>query len=761
MGGWLEQKLNEVGKGLEHVGTVIVDGIEHAGRVVDQTLDRWMGGGERTIVATSIARAVPDKFILSSVATGVSVALHSDGEVLDYVLEYMSGGMGVKAERMHAYAKSTYTYGTPYSRTLLPMDSKPQALTLISEELGFTVVPTYFYIGPPNLLHVGWETLVASHGYNSLTNQLGVLSGTLGTAVYLQDMVVVTGSASTGKLSADVLMNKDVGANAGVTPFRPQLDYIRGVSPNISDMGVLGDRLRVDYVYTTTVPVVISGVTVNQEQRVDASFYISLNDYSNADTYYQVGYKDALNKRKFWSYKIGTGTHPALDSSFDAEYDPLGNFFPFVYLRHNGAPASTDHSSSEYRTSRKLVKYLGMDYDTTVANINSNPDIPQVVQAMLMFAVPAVTSNPIEQRYLFDFFEQIYFEAHASNPTQYAHAASFGIADKRYRIALNIPRISRTRNGGVLGPVGNVSSYTAPYAVTVAELATYGDPLGISHVYRKQVSPGYYDEVIVSMMTLTYAVSGGYVTVASGTHANLLIPIDLNISKEYGITDREVLYARSMHYVFNALSVTYVHWYQTQLFSFLLLAAAIILSVVSLGESIAAYQALGLSLLAATSIALVIMIINTILIRFAVRLFIKAVGKDLALATAVALALYGAKDAIQAGGVQGAPMAKDLLVLSSNISNGVGESYAEDLKSVHNDREAYNKLIKERNSELESANALLERTSTLSPFVIFGEKPEDYFNRTVHAGNIGVTGIDMCTSYVDIALTLPKLSETI
>ena len=62
---------------------------------------------------------------------------------------------------------------------------------------------------------------------------------------------------------------------------------------------------------------------------------------------------------------------------------------------------------------------------------------------------------------------------------------------------------------------------------------------------------------------------------------------------------------------------------------------------------------------------------------------------------------------------------------------------------------------------LESAQDLLEPSQLLHPFIIFGESPNDFYNRTVHSGNIGTMAISSITNYVDLSLTLPKFSETV
>lgn len=57
------------------------------------------------------------------------------------------------------------------------------------------------------------------------------------------------------------------------------------------------------------------------------------------------------------------------------------------------------------------MKYLGMNYGDLADSINQNPDIDDVEQALFMMGVPADTTNEVEQRYLFDFFNRAYVES--------------------------------------------------------------------------------------------------------------------------------------------------------------------------------------------------------------------------------------------------------------------------------------------------------------------------------------------------------------
>ena len=76
-------------------------------------------------------------------------------------------------------------------------------------------------------------------------------------------------------------------------------------------------------------------------------------------------------------------------------------------------------------------------------------------------------------------------------------------------------------------------------------------------------------------------------------------------------------------------------------------------------------------------------------------------------------------------------------------------------------QEDYQELVTQQSTLLENAEKLLEQQTLLSPFLVFGESCSDYFNRTAHSGNIGVLGLDAITNYCDVALTLPKLSQTL
>jgi hypothetical protein len=140
---------------------------------------------------------------------------------------------------------------------------------------------------------------------------------------------------------------------------------------------------------------------------------------------------------------------------------------------------------------------------------------------------------------------------------------------------------------------------------------------------------------------------------------------------------------------------------------------------------------------------------------------VKALGMDLALILAVVLAMTGFFKAINAGSIKGAPWAIELLQTANGLVKAVGANISDLMQGIADEYSSLALLQTEAEKEFERAQKLLENNTHLNPFVIFGESPDDYYNRTIHSGNVGVIGISAISTYVDQALRLPELSDTL
>lgn len=746
---------------------------------------------KRTYVGTSVSRVIEDKLLPDALKSGLTKALMGNEDIPETMVESLIGSVGIRAEQMYEYGRTKYVHGLPSGQFLAAVDGKDEVTAIISAAEGVPITLLYSHYRPRNFYHIGWQTLTHSYGYNPETNEITGLSPMNDHPVYLDDMTVVVPAASLAEYEAKALEQWGPPATAGYTPLRKNQSYTGGLrkhTPVVADPAATEPFIRVRYIWV----VLDSGVTPEGDYQPPTTqtgyFDISLSSYSSTGDYFHVKWI-SNGTIKYAMYLTGSGTYPQLDAIFNRPAEVGGTFFPFAYFRYNYVSENANKTTQEYKTSKKLVKYLGLQYDKVADAINESPNIAEVMQAMMIMAVPATTTNPLEQRYLFEFFDDLFYAGpNQFNTPNWANIVatqtttsditqtSLVIQDKRFKMALSNSGIFKKLTAAKIGKVGSYSS--SMEEVMVEEqystgwfnddaIATRMIPVKV-HVYKKQVSSTMCEEIRVVNLRSMYHVFGEYTVTAGATDSILLVPLDHSITGEYSISDREELYSRAMHYVFNSVHVVTLEWYQQGWFSFLMTAVAVVVTIYSFGTSSGPMSALMSAItsgsavaISAAALALLQQFLIGMVVGYALRLFAKAVGADIAILISIAALAYGGYQVYQAGSVAGAPWAKELLQLSSNLTKATMDNVKSDMKNLLGEYETFNLFKDQATKELEAANKLLEHSHRLDPFVIFGESPNDFYNRTVHSGNVGTLGISAISKYVDIALTLPKMNETI
>lgn len=729
-------------------------------------------------VGTSVVRAIGDEAMPNSVRSGATKGLFSgDDQFVENVLEDVAAGLGVTTARMYNYGKNKYLYGVP-SGAVLESQSGAETVRQEIERLnGQAATIGYYHFGVFNNLHVGWVKLVSEHGYNPVNNQIDRLTAEIGYPVYLTNMAVVVTDATLMELENGSLEQWGAPANSGsqVTGnpvYDKALREINALKPPIVfelDESVTEDYLRVEYEWIDPV------AKVNKK----GVFRMNMHGYDNESEYHQVRYTLADGTVHYFIYKQGSGTFPAVEAIYDPKYANNGSYMPFTYFRYEKKNGAEDPTTEWCKQSRRMLKNVGMDYEEVANAINENPDIDDVEQAMLIFAVPAVTKNQMEMRYLFDYFKQlreVTKNATPGNKQDFGSLFTSGllnsivIQDKRFKMALSFKNITRKM---VTGNIGKIGSFTSGYAKTVdveegKNVATGNKVLWSSnqhnHWYRKQVSATVYEEIRVFNLKMTYHIFQQYTAVGDEEDAILLVPLDISLTKKYSLPQREELYARSMQYVFNSKVVTKVKWYQQGWFRIFMLVVAIVVTVVSYGsawQSIGAALAAGTITVGAVVYMLAVGLLKYFLVAYALKLFVRLVGPEFAFIVAIVAAAAGAYQAIEAGSIAGAPWAKELIQISTGLTRGINLELEREFGKLSAEADEFKEFADAETAKLKEAQDLLSSNNWLTPLVIFGEKPNDFYNRTVHSGNIGVQGIEAVAQYVDIALTLPTLSDTL
>jgi hypothetical protein len=711
----------------------------------------------KTSVSTSVSRVLLDSSIVPSVKTGViNSVISGDDQLVENVLEVLIAGLGTTTERMYQSAKKNYVYGLPSAQLISSTAGRSTIEDIIRAVIHPTASVMYSQAGTPNFLHRAWMGLVTNHGYDSNSNKLGALTTTKGTPVYLADIVVVTTPTTATSFPKESLVQWGVSAKAGYQPNKVSgFGTVILPTPSRLDPAALIEYAEVSYSWQEPVPVLVSGVTIQRNTTFTESFRIELGGLTSADDYMHVKYVYA-GKEGYWLYKIGSGAQPSVDALFATAHTALGSFFPFIYFRHLSEATSSAPTSLAYKQSVKLTKYIGMKFDDISEGIHANPDVSKIDQAFLTMSVPPITSDPVERQYLFDFFSKLFFASGGSVEASSAlnllgstdvGRVSLAIQDSRFSMALSCAGVFKNKRTGVAAAVGE---YTSSYA-------------NDCYTYSHQITDAVYEEVKVYDLQLTYNMWGGYSTVGNDAGPTLLIPLDHSITNNYTTMVNEILYARSLHYVINARTRQEVKWYQSEFFQNLIYVAAIVITVWTWGSdggALIAAVAAGTMTLSAALMIVAMGILKQVVIAAVITLFVEAVGVDVAFIVAIAAVMYGGFKAFEAGSIKGSPTALKLLEVSSNLAQGISSVSVKAMNGLYQEAQAFSLLADAKTKELEEKQKLLETTSILSPMVFFGESPNDFYNRTVHAGNIGMLGIDSISSYVTVSLTLPDIDAT-
>ena len=746
---------------------------------------------KRTTVGTSVNRVIKDAALPDAARSGLTTALFSGDDIAGSVMEALIGSVGVRAERMYEYGRTLYTHGLPSGQFHSAVDGLAEVTAVLTALEGASAFVEYSHYRSPNLLHIGWLNLLAYYGYDPLTNELVARSTVEGHKVYLDNMTVVVPASKLAEYQAGALELWGPPVTAGYTPTRKFQDgtgKLRAHTAVVADSLATVPYIKVDCIWDKGPPLAINAPLYNQALQLEySSFNIPVSGYDTKADYYHVKYTIGGNP-KYWMYKGGSGTYPTLDAVFNRPPAINGTFFPFAYFRYNYLSQVANKTTDEYKTSKKLLKYLSMDYDQVADAINASPSITDVMQAMLVMAVPANTSDELERRYLFKFFDNLFYSSsnQLASPTWSAIASiqtgipdlaknTLVIQDKRFKMGLSNDGVYKQF---IVANIGNIGSHTSSVEEILVDeeysfgfieggTATRQIPIKV-HVYKKQVSSTLCEEIRVVNLKMVYYVFDTYTVTADETDDTLLIPIDRSITSEYSTTDREIIYSRSLHYVFNSVQTITLEWYQQSWFSSLMTVVAVVVAIVRLGSAtgpaaalMSAIAAGSSALITAAALALLQQLLIGMLIGYVLKLVAKAVGGDIAILLAVAAMAYGGYKAFSAGSISGAPWARELLEVSSGLSKAVSSNLSDMTKDLLAEYQSFNLFKDEQTKQLEAANKLLENDNRLNPFVIFGESPNDYYNRTVHSGNIGIAGISAISSYVDNALTLPKLEQSI
>ncbi|GEK52349.1 hypothetical protein [Vreelandella venusta] len=729
----------------------------------------------KTTVDTAVMRVMEDRDLPETVKQSVIRAvLKQGGDIRNEILDGIINGAALKFDRLYEYAQTHYPLGLPEGTRLKKDDGVGVVKNIIeaTEENGQPIEILYYYFGEVNGVHFARKELTEKWRYSQEDNEVKKLSDQKGFPVYVKDIYMSYTSATLQYANGTLGELRGTPGKSGYnpsTPFNSTLGKWVKQTPYEVDDEANSDAVKVV-------------VEWRDDDRVlhESTLTIPLTASVLESGYFQVHYKIS-GEYKYWTYALSSNLYPAIEQIYDPDYSGTGDFFPFVFFRsHKENMTSEDKRDTElYRQSEKLLSMLGMDYGVLGEQIHENPDIDDVEQAVMWMGVPIVTEEDLENRYLFRFFRKAYF----LDPLGSRDAFAFSVKDRDFEVIIKAKSVAYRTRGGVIADKGKTTAEGTAYVETedYQSRVYYGEgeweyetkqrPVVFKKmVFRHQTTDSHYEEIEVDHPQISYEIWEGHKVEEDLGDERFLIPIDKGIADTFSAIEKEILYSRSLHLVFNSRITQKVKWYESSFFKGLLVLAAIVISVYSMGttwEAIVAAYALGG--LTAALLVVVTEVATQFVLQEGIKLFVDEVGVDIAFYAALVAAVYSGFKGIQQGSLKGAPWASELMALSSGMSHAIENYMSGLMMDLQQEYVAFQSEAEASLKDLSDARSLLDVNRIIDPYnfikqeplIVPGESPDNFYKRTLQSGNIASTTIDMVDKYVEYSLRLPEPHETL
>ena len=766
---------------------------------------------KKTYVNTSVSRMVEDEdyvpshklamleYTMSEASNSIRVA---DETLVDYIMSSQNNSIVFRARAARNYAsKEGYAYGLPKANLLLSKDVDIPGLLNdhLEATLGVPVHIHYGFFGPMNNLHFLREMLVRQYDYNQVTNELLSESRRIGKTCYLESAVIKYSKYTMDALiDPETLIQHGYSTESGKTDSRPENLRAKHV-PWVDNADIDNDIAVVTVSYKDGTNIVKYEIELDflayeasskpQEGGLDDkdtdnyepdAITPQVEPTFDESDYYQAFYEYSLNgvtHLDYFTYRFGSGLSSKLDDAFFSEGE-LGQYFPRMYARMGGMKCSHESlkDTPEYKAMVGLGRKLGINWVSWVDELHkATGSVSEISQMFMTYALPANTTDPIIIKYLYEYFAALYHKTPSrienskfpdlqNHYTDYAvrQGQTLFIADNGYTQQLRFSGIGYKDIVGSIGPIGTFSSGRATQEVSTGRGIFSSLANATSHFYRKQVTATVYREYVVHGLSTVEFVNGGHTTTSSGDSDNLLIQLDAAITHEFKVREKELLYAKSLHIVIHTIQVVKKKWYQTGIFKAIMFIIAVVIAYFTGPGGLAFYQAVAYAVVK----TIVVSIVVNMAVKFLVVKFNLNVGIIAAVIAIIAIA-YGAYIGIgDTVGIAGAT-AMDMINIASQAFSMSSTGYK--LQTI----EAIKQFTETMAGLSEEAKRLAERAKELgldashNPVLMMfeppigvgirmGESPDDYFQRSIHSGNIGTTVYHLLESSVELSTALPS-----
>lgn len=718
-------------------------------------------------------------------------------------------GQGISLRSAHSYARKDYFEGLPQSEAVYFGDIDPSAMVAVLEKkhpsTGIVLLTTY--VGTADFTWWVEEHLAKEYGYDRTVERfLRPPKGVEADALVAYDiehsgLVNIILTNQNGNTRVLTFRPKGIQQNGAYihSAYRHQRDYFSadevttrptesGDTAGSSTSETTEDRGGSSRVIYTTTKIEIEDGTTTITKSVRTR---------------------VRSEVQYFFYRLGSGKHLELDALLSTQTD-ASPYYPSIPLRVDNEDYTDEkHQRTQlYKTGEKFLNKLGIDMAQVSEQVNDNDQVDEIDYAFIVFGVDIRTEHWATKEYLYRFFQYLdslsaYVEQdfidwenqggvnRGSPKTNTLKIRNSRHEKDRYNIELQWQYITTEVKTGSIGDVGHIditSGGGRTFNFKGSDLI-----LDASSLYvRKQITENAYEEMRIVGLTHENHIYNGHSVILTTQDAfteedesGFILPLNRAILQQMSLKVVTQLAYNCTHIVFNSYKVVKKRWYQRGWFKVVLVVAAIVITVLTMGAdggstlawswSVSAAQAItGLAIttsilvsyLAATIYVLGAMVLSSILIDGATSLFGQELGQVIgAIATMVAMNWGNWQNTFT-------NMSKQNLTASTVIkaTSAVGKIHnayiqgqmmgiAEDMQREQEEYESEYDRIQALYKEFFNPNAgLLDIQGYIDAGQSFMyESPGTFFSRTLLTGSdVARITNNMIEHFADLGLELPS-----
>lgn len=693
--------------------------------------DGWFDDEEEIHISTSTVKLAEEgqQIIRDSILNSVV----GERDIAGDLITNLRGSLAPKAKHMQNYAKDHYTYGLPNGHGETVLQARDVVAEAIKQDIGERVyiegsdrtrAAPAFFIEEYLREHRGWD----------------------------ENIKLVTIPPAGHPFTRDITVVR--------RQFTPSGDLLI----TYREKGTQGEDVSVLPLFTETVP--FSGVDSDKDY-----YHVTYQKYAGAVL---------LPEVYFWHYEVGSGVYPTLDNVH--YYTEPVPYLPIIPLRHNkqNMVADSRKDTPLYKSSRRCLQIMDMDFKKIGDEIHKNPNIGDVNSASLLFAVNPADDQQAVKQYMHEWIKHL-DHTYPSSKTDVVYQNGSISPLRQFKMS-NRVRINYADAG-----LQNYFEYG--YTSVVVELGVISNRIGYTELKhlgnttnllfsndvvecKQQISPTEIEITKISGLThWTHVVdgewSGIHVHEAFGGNEGFTIPINMNALARLPLPAANDVISHSARITFTSYEITSLPWYKTGMISWLVLIIVVAVTIVT-GQwyATAAYIA------TLSAVELVLLLAITIAVNIAVKEGLKVLSRYLSpeLALIIAAIVYSVlfffnpepSGMLQSASVAAAASAPSDLVAMVN-DRELQELLAES-QEFGLEVEAMNEELKEIEEELDFlgdnfdlTRTLLERRQSIPRIEDF----EKLRRRTIELPENNVLVLRGIEEFVNIKLKLPDFEETV